>query len=231
MYRLIATPFLDANMAVAILGYRTYPDGNMQDQIDDIELASKKIAIDFPDLILKPEIVDAEDWLGSSLIGHSSGVHIGLLAVAQRAERWALNDIDDKHLKFDYVIGLSGVYTISEHFDFEVSRGVEEISSMKAAAGFTVESFDYFSPAARLAKISSFEEQPFEKLPQILLLHGDEDVVVPFTSARRTVRLLQSIGCKDVDTKILKLGHADTLFHVMFGGETREILMNWLQNR
>ena len=36
MYRLIASPFLEQNYRAVILGYRTYPDGTMDDQIQDL---------------------------------------------------------------------------------------------------------------------------------------------------------------------------------------------------
>uniref|UniRef100_A0A7S2KE63 BD-FAE-like domain-containing protein n=1 Tax=Leptocylindrus danicus TaxID=163516 RepID=A0A7S2KE63_9STRA len=232
MYRLIASTFLDANMAVAILGYRTYPDGNIQDQMDDIELASQKIATNYRNLLEQPQGVSSEDWMGSTLVGHSSGVHIGLAAIVQQIERQQVDTKNNESIKFDSVVGISGVYSINEHFELEVSRGVEEISSMKAAAGFTVESFQSFSPAVRLASLPSFEElQQHELFPRTLLLHGDEDDVVPFTALYRTGRLLRSLGCKNLDTNIMKLDHTDPLYHIMFGGQTRNVVMNWLKSR
>ena len=79
MYRLAATPFLEANMAVAIVGYRTYPDGNVQNQVDDLELASTFIATRYPHLSKRPDFVDKNEWIGVSLVGHSSGTHIAML--------------------------------------------------------------------------------------------------------------------------------------------------------
>ena len=37
MCRLVAAPFLERECAVALTSHRTYPDGNMQDQVDDVE--------------------------------------------------------------------------------------------------------------------------------------------------------------------------------------------------
>jgi acetyl esterase/lipase len=40
MYRLVAKPFLeDLSMAVAIVGYRSYPDAHAEGQVKDVEQA------------------------------------------------------------------------------------------------------------------------------------------------------------------------------------------------
>ena len=98
MYRLVAAPFLKMNMAVAVVGYRTYPDGNAQDQVDDLEQAARSVYAKYGDYCVnsggddKEEKKDENDWLGVVLMGHSSGAHIALLMMVQRVERY-LNDI------------------------------------------------------------------------------------------------------------------------------------------
>ena len=70
MYRLVGQPFLEeANMAVAILGYRTYPDGNVQDQVDDLDAAISSVAMKYPQLVKRQSRDD--EWLGVHLMGHS----------------------------------------------------------------------------------------------------------------------------------------------------------------
>jgi acetyl esterase/lipase len=63
MYRLVAEPFLKQGWTVAILGYRTYPDGTAKDQCDDCAQAIKCLADEFP------------EWRRGEMtvIGHSSG--------------------------------------------------------------------------------------------------------------------------------------------------------------
>ena len=79
---MVAKPFLNANIAVAIVGYRTYPDGNVPDQVDDLHMAATKIAMEYPHLLSKPQINDGsdtsdnDDWVGVCLMGHSSGATI-----------------------------------------------------------------------------------------------------------------------------------------------------------
>ena len=71
MYRLTALPFLENNQAVVVVGYRTYPDGLIQDQVNDVELAIQTLASRYPLLVNKPYKMQLGDWLGINLIGHS----------------------------------------------------------------------------------------------------------------------------------------------------------------
>ena len=230
-------------MAVAILCYRRYPDGNIQDQVDDIELASKAIATKFPHIVRKPDTVSNQDWMGTTLMGHSSGTHIALLAIVQRIERWAtafaggvpqVEKSNQSALHFDQVVGLSGVYSIRDHYHFEVSRGVEQISPMKPAAGYTTDAFSAYSPIERLAKTSSLavvQQQQADLLPNILLLHGMRDDVVPFTGVNRASRVLRGMGYEKLSVEFLDIDHQETAMHFMFGGVTKDVVLGWLQRR
>ena len=71
LYRLTALPFLENNQAVAIVGYRTYPDGLIQDQVNDVELAIQTLSSRYPALVTRPSTMQMSDWLGITLIGHS----------------------------------------------------------------------------------------------------------------------------------------------------------------
>ena len=148
-------------------------------------------------------------------MGHSSGAHISLLMAVQRVERY-LDKMDIVHhqsfevsqrdtLHFDKYVGLSGVYDISHHFDYEAGRGVEELSPMKPACGYTRNAFDHFSPALKLqtllsrriageymhhqGKTINVDEIIFKLMPDMLLVHvgvenafhGVENAIVPFT--------------------------------------------------
>jgi len=76
-------------------------------------------------------------------------------------------------------VGLSGVYNISRHYSFESTRGVHEASPMKAANG-DVEGFDMHSPELIIEQLRCSNEHTWRPaLPHILLLHGDNDDVVP----------------------------------------------------
>lgn len=229
MYRLAATPFLEANMAVAIVGYRTYADGNIQDQIDDLEFAAKAIATRYPELSEQPANVDDEDWVGSTMLGHSSGGHIVLMNLVQRIERWTQKPQNEETIYFDNLISISGVYSITEHYDFEASRGVTDISPMKPACGYNRESFNAYSPATRLAELGSYPIIQSDLVPDILLIHGIDDNITPFTSADRARKLLEGTGFDDkLDVFFSKRDHTADLFQLIFGGQTADLVMDWL---
>ena len=236
MYRLVAKPFLDANMAVAIVGYRTYPDGNIQDQVDDLEAASKEIFLKYPHLCQPPTTCtepERKKWVGTSLVGHSSGAHVAMLKIVQRIECWSGNgerkcNAKEGTLHFDKVVGISGVFSINEHFDLESGRGVEEVSPMKPGCGYSMDSFDWHSPALRLATTSSRRPKNLE-LPDTFFVHGMNDDVVPFSSAKRAAKILKGWGYNNIETHYLQsTGHQDTILHVMFGGPTRDLILKMI---
>jgi len=80
-YRNIASPFLQQNIAVAIVGYRTWPDGTVQDQVDDLTYATRTLFEEFPSLFHREKSITNSDdssnegdgWIGACLMGHSSG--------------------------------------------------------------------------------------------------------------------------------------------------------------
>lgn len=256
MYRLCASPFLDDNLVVAIVGYRTYPDGNVQEQVNDLEAALKVIVSKYPQLKTKSQRHTScsskeNEWRGTTIIGHSSGAHISLLMLVQRIAKFSDNPFmssenDMHHLHFDKFIGLSGVYSISHHFDYEAGRGVEELSPMKPACGYTRESFDHYSPAIYLKRLLSKTNMarhhamhhPSRKfvdeiistyMPDILLLHGVEDSTVPFTSTSEAAKILRSCGVVNCQEQYLVCGHPDVVLELMLGGQTRTVVMNWLK--
>lgn len=253
MYRLTSKPFLDANIAVAVVGYRTYPDGNVQDQIDDIEAAAKMLYVKFPHLCKRPLDAAEKDWTGISLIGHSSGAHIAMMMLVGRIDKYMEDQVHGKQrapedtLCFDTFIGMSGVYSISHHFDYEAGRGVEELSPMKAACGYTRKSFDHYSPAMKLQSLLGkyyssasstktngiyADEIIHEMMPEMLLLHGAEDNVVPFTSTAEAGRLIRQCGVKCCKEHYLSgTGHPDVVMELMLGGKTQKLIMKWIQNR
>ena len=219
MYRLAALPFIKMGYAVAILGYRTYPDANCKQQTTDIALALTTLKKQQP------------KWFQSNyhriLVGHSSGAHIALLLLVQELP---------ESPTFHAFVGLSGPYDISHHFDFEAARGVEELSPMKPVCGYTRENFALFSPALQLKNIlrcKTREPQVALALPpHILLLHGIEDSTVPFTATSEAAAILRSCGIRQCQEIYLsKVGHQETVVHLMLGGKTCDALVEWLQGK
>mmetsp|Transcript_61324 Transcript_61324/g.72832 ORF Transcript_61324/g.72832 Transcript_61324/m.72832 type:complete len:232 (+) Transcript_61324:1028-1723(+) len=217
MYRLVSQPFLARGDTVAVVGYRTYPTTDATGQVEDLESAMELLHRERSDLTSKEVIV----------MGHSSGAHIGLLWLVERMKREREGGTDV--LAF---VGLSGPYDISHHFDYEANRGVEEISPMKAACGYTRANFRRNSPHLyfqTLLTSRSNECDIVSLLPRrMLLVHGMEDDVVPFTTTCDTARLLRGCGCSVEEMYLARRKHEDTVMEFMLGGFGCEGVLNWL---
>lgn len=242
MYRLVAAPFLQHNLTVAIVGYRTYPDAVSDEMVDDLNSAMQKIQQTYPRLF---EQRDDKNSLGICVMGHSSGAHISFLMVIENTRRRMMMQQQQQKKSFavpvfpiDCFVGLSGVYDIGHHFDYEAARGVEELSPMKAANGMTPEQFRRYAPAHRLQQMllrnnNNNNNQRFQEyLPTILLLHGMEDATVPFTSTSEAARRIRSCGITRLDEiYVAKLGHEEAILQMMMGGPTRDNVLEWLLHK
>jgi acetyl esterase/lipase len=247
LYRLVAVPFLEMGLAVAIVGYRTYPCGTIQEQILDLELASSELAQFYPELCQQPT------ELGVIVMGHSSGAHITLLMLSNWTRRKMElieesikqggvgpdpdNLLPKPHMRVDLFVGISGPYNISHHFDYEASRGLEEISPLKATFYFTREEMLKHSPALRIVECMSHWSNECETraldniLPRILFVHGIEDDIVPFTSSAEAASLLRSCGVSKLEEIYLASTiHNDCVVQLMTGGPVRDAVVDWLEN-
>jgi acetyl esterase/lipase len=214
---------------VAIPSYRTYPDGKAIDQVHDAEAALSFLQHKFP-----------QHCQHVTLMGHSSGAHIGLLLLAERVkQRFEQGQLgvpaNNNLLTINAFVGLSGPYDISHHFDYEAARGVEELSPMKAACGMTREGFRLVSPALcvldSLSTLSS-EHNVAQSLPShMLLLHAIEDETVPFTSTAEAARVLRSCGVQQCQEYYVGPGtsHQDTVMQLMVGGPSCDAVLSWLE--
>jgi acetyl esterase/lipase len=228
MYRLVATSMVEQGWAVAIPSYRTYPDGQALDQVEDVEAALALVAQEYPELV--------EHHV--SLMGHSSGAHVGLLLLVERARRQARqknSSSPSNRQSTPYIhdfVGLSGPYDISHHFDYEAARGVEELSPMKAACGMTRTGFRRNSPALRLLDSLADDDWVAAGLPpSVLLVHAIEDETVPFTATAEAARVLRLCGVPQCQELYLGpgIGHQDTVMQLMSGGPAREAVLAWMK--
>ncbi|GAX26168.1 hypothetical protein FisN_18Hh285 [Fistulifera solaris] len=218
LYRLVANSFVSQGYDVAIVGYRTYPDAFVDGQIGDIVQAIQ--------FLRSIETRDDErgDSIDMTLIGHSSGAHICMLGILQ-----------SKIQGIQRFIGISGVYNIPRHYQFESKRGVERISPLAPVCGGNLSQWKQNSPSLQRIKPSITRKH----LPPILLLHGEIDSTVPYTSSaglyHSLIQQQQIRGNENqdplIDLKVLKgVEHSETMFHLMFGGVTRDVLMKWIKN-
>ena len=236
-YRLCALPFLQRGLAVAIVGNRVYPRGVVQDQVNDLEAGFAKLMEVYPDWCCncKDSTKDTKH-LGSIVMGHSSGAHIGLLWLVQRMKEQMMEQssfINSNQPIITTFVGISGPYNVNHHFDYEAARGVEEISPLKPVNGLTRENLKQNSPAYRLQqalKDLAHEGHIQDLFPkQCLLIHGIEDDTVPFVATAEAACVLRRCGllqCQEI--YVPETGHQEAVVHLMLGGRTKDAIVDWL---
>jgi len=256
MYRLLAVPYLQQGWAVAVPGYRTYPDcgdclstsgGGVMEQVRDLEGAAAAVQGE-----LRRRRKSSTNTAGKNstattkvtLMGHSSGAHIALLMLVERARQRLSQQqqhlmSEQQRLQFDSFVGLSGPYDIEHHYDYEAGRGVEELSPMKPVNGYTRTQFRRHSPARALRddllrQTTTAEHQAVSWLlprtMRLALFHGMEDDTVPFTATAEAARVLRSCGVTTVEEVYLPdTGHQDMVLQIMLGGRARDGTVEWIR--
>lgn len=218
MYRLLSLPFLERNYRVAILGYRVYPQGDMDDQIEDLTKAVEYFTDKYASLNS-----GSTERSKVILMGHSSGSQIAMLSALQGRIVG----------KVDAIIAMSGVYDLRVSLEKEIEEGLSYISPMLPACRGMLEKY---SPVLLMEKLQSQEEEEskdviaMKVLPPILLLHGEEDTIAFPSWSQKFHDLSKVIGVK-CDLTILKgLGHQDTVLKTCLGGEIQSVIFNWLES-
>ena len=214
MYRIMADCFVQRNHTVAVWGYRTYPDGNVADQSQDLIDAIAFIRQKYPGRNI-------------TVIGHSSGSHVGMLAAIQVAQ--SQNTTQPLCERF---ISLGAVYDVPNHVQWERARGLDELSPLNPAAGGTNDAWIAASPTRIVEQHTVMNGGALTPMPpSMLLVHGGRDTVVPYTSSLNLTKALYSNnpayrGCRF--ELLPTTGHADTVIDIMFGGPTQEAVLRWM---
>jgi acetyl esterase/lipase len=156
-----------------ILGYRTFPDGKVEDQVDDIAKAVEYFQNKYGSGIGggRPPVV---------LMGHSSGAHIAMLAVL----RGKLSSVDA-------IVAASGVYDCLAQVEHEQVLGIDQLSPLTPAAGMSEENMQANSPSWL---ISQAKEGEIQDIPPVLLVHGEDDTVVLSSASKLFYKQLQETG-------------------------------------
>lgn len=146
------------------------------------------------------------------LAGHSSGANISALALLRSVEEGL-----DPPLA-DAFVGLAGVYDVEKHYLFEATRGLHEVSPMGAAA-VCRDRFPLASPT-KLVPLAD-PDKVRRHWPPTLLLHGQLDTTVPYTSSKEFADALQSQRCRHVETAFpLRYSHVDPILHMTVADHT-----------
>ncbi|XP_023676419.1 uncharacterized protein [Paramormyrops kingsleyae] len=198
----------ELSAAVICPDYSTFPKGNVSHMVQDITECL---------LWLKENgqkwNIDTESVF---LVGHSAGAHLCALTTLFLAEGSHVLGIQEETQRQMFssirgVIGLSGVYDIVDHYEYERTRGVEFVSSMHKAMG-GVENFHLYSPRRFLQRLS---RDKLERLPPFCLIHGTGDVVVPVESSVRFSEALAALSLKVSLYLLPDVQHADVVTDLM----------------
>lgn len=202
--------------------------------------------------------------LGTIVIGHSSGSHISLLWMVEEAQKRILGSGSRSRTRshhhyqntaptIDSFVGISGVYNIGDHFDYEAGRGVEEISPMKPACGYDRINFARNSPPWKVQHelLRTLDETKRKILfsqtrfpDRILLVHGSEDDVVPLPGTGEAAKILRNClggassnnkndrGDITIDECYVPTGHQETVVDLMMlgghKGPVTQTVVEWL---
>ncbi|GMH33903.1 hypothetical protein BSKO_01737 [Bryopsis sp. KO-2023] len=208
-----------------------------------------------PEMVL--ELSSALDWVfnniskhgGSpdkvSLVGHSSGAHLCMMALLRRAKILSEGKAGTELTRPNghsgipkRFVGICGAYSIAEHFEYEKGRGVHGLSCMERAMEGK-EKFEAMSPAVVVDRIvspgkgckSEYPKKTLKHLPALTLLAAEEDTTVPCTQTTGMAASLKRAGI-EADIELYKgINHTQVVIDwptdtprgiVMGGGKSTE---------
>jgi acetyl esterase/lipase len=206
MYSLLGNRFREAGFVAVIAGYPTYPDSDI-----DGQLASVQKTLEWVSGSIKQYGGDEQAIF---LSGHSSGAHIGVTHLILAASRAATTT------NVRGFVGLSGVYDIAVHYEFESARNVHEISPMKPA----LKGLNHFGAYSPTLLVEKLDKSAIRRIPPILLVHGDADATVPLSSAELFHNALAAAGAASSLEVLEGTDHMDYLVAAMLGWESRAIV-------
>ncbi|RXM93361.1 WD repeat and FYVE domain-containing protein 3 [Acipenser ruthenus] len=113
--------------------------------------------------------------------------------------------------RIDPIAGLSGVYHIMNHYQYETWRGVEYVSTMHKAMG-GIENFEHYSPTLF---VKTLTEDKLAKLPPFTLIHGTKDTIVPVESTLQFSEALTAAAVKASLFLLPHVGHTELVTDLM----------------
>tara|TARA_B110000091_G_C13735507_1_gene440937 strand:- start:102 stop:1301 length:1200 start_codon:yes stop_codon:yes gene_type:complete len=215
-FRLLGEQFAQLGVICVIPSYSYYPDGNTQNQIEDVALAinwvEQHISIYGGS---KQKIV---------LCGQSSGAHV----TSQYILRSAAVALESKVCGY---IGCSGVFDPLHHnTSFESKRGVNHISPLVPANGGLLRWHNVAGcgketdetqeePMARYSsclKVMQLSKQSLQCLPPMLLLHGKDDTTVPTSSSEFFLNQCKKAMGNNKETLNIEMKLLDGIDHATY---------------
>jgi acetyl esterase/lipase len=153
---------------VVSINYRLYPAGKFPNMIEDVKCAIRSLRAHAGEYHLDPNRIAA--------IGPSAGGHlVALLGTSDQGAGWDVGEYLEQSSRVQAVVAMAAVTDLTQNFpnaDIEAMRGV----------GFGEDNLVQASPVTHVTA----DDPPF------LLIHGDQDTVVPYEQSQLLYdRLLQ----------------------------------------
>ena len=215
----------EAGAIVGIVGYRLYPEAMVDEQVTDVRLAMREFCI-------------ASRALGAdenryALVGHSSGAHLSCLALLRGGPQDAADEGGPPAAGPSSFVGISGVYDIATHYEYEKSRGVDLLSPMHDAFG-GAGGFRDASPTQLVAdRAPDAPEIDLSALPSLSLLvdsRGDE-VVKSVQSRAFGDALRDRLRAEGIaDKRVANASYAD-VSHAGFVTDWTALASAWVLDR
>ncbi|KAL0490031.1 isoprenylcysteine alpha-carbonyl methylesterase [Acrasis kona] len=218
------------NTAVAIVGYRKHPHGDITHMIHDVSSAIGWCKTNSSKYNINSERIH--------LFGHSAGAHIIFMSLLNHVAcldnigrpksnileySWSMQDIKS-------ITAVTGVYDIVQHYEKEVDRGVEMFSGMAPAMLRTRKNFERFSPLYVIREcIKNKMSNVIRGLPPIMLIDVETDTTV--VSEKQTLEFLKCIKEEVLHpcTEYICLegfGHSDPVLCLMHNRHDAYLMIN-----
>jgi acetyl esterase/lipase len=211
----LGTFLAEEGLVAVLVQYTLYPEALAIDQVGEVSDALTWTMDNIAQYGGDPSRV--------TIMGHSSGAHLGAMVLWERARRRAEKAQQqelDKRIPHGF-IGLAGVYNIGEHFKYEKWRGVDAVSCMRRANGWEPQ-FDAMSPSLLFESLLLQKGVKFVKgsdlVPKCLLIASKKDVTVPPSTSFAFHSMLQTLGCDSTLSLHEEMAHEDyCLWHRGWG--------------
>lgn len=189
LYRSIGFHLASQGYTVIIPEYRLFPEvTELKDMLQDI-LKS-----------MKWSLRNCNSYNGDSnkfhVIAHSAGAHLA-------AHCFLSSSSKGSEFRVKGLLLIGGVYDISQHYSYETSRGVEEISAMGRLMGNTEEGFIEASPLHNISDNLSCK---------VHLVHGLNDKTVP---ASQSINFYEALKSKNVESKLFLCNESTHTCHLL----------------
>lgn len=172
---------------VVSLNYRLYPPATFPAMIEDVKCGIRALRAHAAEFNLDPNRIGA---MGASAGGHL----VSLLGTTEANSPWDVGEYLDQSSRVQAVVSLAGIMDLSQPFP---NAGSNDIETMKRI-GFSETNMTEASPISHVTP----DDAPF------LLIHGDQDNLVPYQQSQLMYDKLLQAGVPAQLVIVRNAGHS-----------------------